>query len=265
MDYNKTFESRCGAFKYAMEKYPHVMAAEFQTAVTMCDIQPTDIVLNIPAACIPLADYFNQTPQKYIEYETNRTFANLIGIKHAEFFEIPELPTSVSKLISLASLHHATTEERRAFYAEARRIVDPSGVLIIGDVITGSPQASWLNDFVNTYNPQGHNGVFWSEDDCTLLEATGFTTTCKRVAYTWNFNNVDEMVDFVRNLFGVSAASDNIIIDGVKKYLDAVFHPDGTVQFPWQLIYFHSRPNSCSNFMEKKGYPAAGVNVNSLK
>lgn len=243
MDYNKTFESRCGAFKYAMETYPHVMAEEFRSAIDMCQISNEDILLNIPAACIPLDKYFTVQPKKYIQYETNKTFGLITNIPYAEFYDIPELPTSVSKIISLASLHHASTEERLAFYKEARRILDPSGMLVIGDVIAGSPQDRWLNEFVDKYNPSGHKGIFWSEDDCALLKSAGFTTSITKTNYHWNFSSATELIDFVRNLFGVSNATDDVILDGVKTYLFAKFHPDDTIQIPWQLIYFHCLPN----------------------
>jgi hypothetical protein len=242
MDYNKTFESRCEAFKYAMETYPHVMAHELRTAIEMCDIQSNDTLLNIPAACIPLSNFFIQKPKAYIEYETNKKFGDLMRIPHAEFYDIPERPTSVSKIISLASLHHATQEERRAFYVEARRILDPSGALIIGDVLADSPQARWLNIFVDAHNPAGHKGIFWSENDSALLEETGFAVQVVKKQYTWDFKSRQEMIDFCHNLFGLTNATDETIESGIQTHLSPVFNDDGSIQIPWQLIYFHCRP-----------------------
>lgn len=241
MDYNITFEKRGHLYKYAIQKYPHVLDQEFQTAVDMCDIQPTDILLNIPAACVPLDKYFKVQPTKYIQYETNPPFAKLMEITSCDLDKIPESTNSVDKIVTLASLHHATEEEREAFYRECYRILTPTnGKLIIGDVIKHSKEDKWLNIFVNAYNSAGHNGNFWTELDIVPLNSIGFhTVTCIKT-YQWVFESETKMVDFCKNLFGLDLASDTEIKNGIYEYLQPYTISSATskLAFDWSLMYF---------------------------
>lgn len=242
MDYNNTFETRCKEFKYAMDTYPHVMDEEFETAIEICSLQPHDTLLNIPAACIPLDKYFGDTePKRYLTYETNKTFGALTATPHCELYSIPEQAGSITKIISLASLHHASDDERFAFYTEAVRLLNPcNGMLIIGDVIEESDQARWLNIFVDQYNPNGHKGKFWSSKDCELLENAGFVVKTHVKHYVWKFASTPELLDFIRHLFGVSRATDSDILTGVHTYLHPLHFEDGSIHIPWSLMYFIS-------------------------
>ncbi len=121
MGYNITFAKRGDKYKYAIDTYPHTMDAEFKTAVDMCNLQPTDVLLNIPAACIPLKNYFRVNPSQYFEYETNKQFAQITGLPQCELTSLPFVDSSVTKILSLSALHHANDQERRDFYAECWR------------------------------------------------------------------------------------------------------------------------------------------------
>jgi SAM-dependent methyltransferase len=239
MDYNITFAKRGDKYKYAIDTYPRTMDAEFQTAIFMCDLKPTDVLLNIPAACIPLKNYFRVKPAQYIEFETNKEFARIAGLPQCEFTAIPLGDATVTKILCLSTLHHSTDAEREAFYAECWRILKPGGVLIIGDVEKGSAQDKWLNIFVNQYNSAGHNGRFWSAEDLAGLEAAGFSATLERKTYTWNWENYKAMLDFCKNLFGLDLATDVQILDGVLHYLRPRATEKG-YEIDWSLGYFRA-------------------------
>jgi hypothetical protein len=237
MDYNITFAKRGDKYKYAIDTYPHTMDAEFETAVAVCDLKPNDVLLNIPATCIPLKNYFKVKPKEYIEYETNKEFARITGLPQCEITSIPVASSSVTKILSLSALHHTTDEERRAFYAECWRILQPGGQLIIGDVEKNSTQDKWLNMFVNSYNSAGHNGRFWSADDFAGLETAGFAVTMERKNYTWKWKNYKDMLDFSKNLFGMDLATETQILDGLLKYLKPRIINDG-YEIDWSLLYW---------------------------
>lgn len=238
MDYNATFEKRGHLYKYAIETYPFVLTNEFQTTVDMCNIKSDDILLNIPAACVPLNRHFKTQPKKYIQYETNTPFAKLLCVEQCELDKIPEKSNTVDTIITLASLHHTTEAERHAFYNECNRILKPNtGKLIIGDVIKGSKQDNWLNIFVNKYNSAGHNGTFWNESDINLLHECGFEATTCIKSYSWTFESETKMIDFCKNLFGLDLASESDIKNGIETYLQP-YKLDDKIHFDWSLIYF---------------------------
>ena len=236
MDYNKTFEKRCHAYTYAVRTYPRSLEHEFRTAVNQLNIQTTDQILNIPASCIELKQYFTVDPAGLYEFETNEAFASLTNMPVCSFFDIPLKDKSLTKIISLASLHHMTYDERPRFYEECKRLLQKDGSLIIGDVLKGSQQDIWLNGYVAKNNSMGHNGFFWNEDDCKLLEKHGFKTTYNIQEYTWDFLNGRDMVDFVKNLFGLDLATDEDISKNVETYL-TLKHTDKGISIDWKLCY----------------------------
>jgi SAM-dependent methyltransferase len=238
MNYNSTFTKRCHSYAYALQTYPNVLQNEFQAAVEELDLNPNDILLNIPASCVSLSSYYTTNPRIVYEYETNTDFAAVTNTPICSFFDIPLPNQSVSKIVSLASLHHMSEYERPLFYKECKRILKPNGKLIIGDVQKYSNQAYWLNEFVDKYNPQGHKGTFWDENDCTLLQQAGFTTQLVERSYPWCFSSKEDMIDFTKHLFGLE--TDSLTIHkGLEDYL-TVFQTRNNVGFPWKLLYIHA-------------------------
>lgn len=244
MDYNNTFQKRGNLYKYATEVYPHVLDNEFQTAVNMCDICEGQVILNIPAACVPLKRYFPENIQDkicYIEYETNSAFATLMNIPCCQFTSVPLIDNTVDTIITLASLHHSNIEERTNFYKECNRLLiqRPGSKLIIGDILKGSKQDDWLNIFVNKYNSSGHTGIFWNDSDINLLESCGFNCRTAIKTYMWTFVDENAMLDFTKNLFGLDMASDIEILNGLNQYLHPIYTKN-CIYIEWSLIYFIS-------------------------
>jgi SAM-dependent methyltransferase len=184
-----------------------------------------------------LKNYFTVNPTEYIEYETNKEFARITGLPQCEITSIPLTSSSVTKILSLSALHHTTDNERKAFYAECWRILQPGGQLIIGDVERGSRQDKWLNIFVNKYNSSGHNGRFWSTDDLAGFQEAGFTVTIERKNYTWNWKTYKDMLDFCKNLFGLDLATDSEILDGLLKFLKPTII-NAEYRIDWSLLYW---------------------------
>lgn len=232
MDYNKTFETRGHNYKYATETYPRALDHEFQTAIDMCELTPGMILVNIPAACVPLYKYL-PPGVGYISLESNEPFAKLTGVPYSPLDALHLYDNSADVIISVASLHHASDSERQAFYKECRRVLRPGGRLVIGDVMRGSTQDGWLNTFVNLYNSAGHNGQFWSAADARILEDCGFSVAIRTARYTWDFDSDVDMIDFCKNLFGLDHATEPQIAQGLIQYLGV-----RDCKIPWQLMYF---------------------------
>lgn len=60
-------------------------------------------------------------------------------------------------VIMAYGVHHIPPEERRAAFAEAHRVLKPSGRLIVHDFERDSPMAAWFGDVVHRYSREGHD------------------------------------------------------------------------------------------------------------
>jgi SAM-dependent methyltransferase len=239
MNYNNSFENRVDNYNYAITKYPNVLENEFKTAIQMCDIQSSDILLNILAGGIPLNKYFSIKPRIYKEYELNPKF----NIDICSLDNIPEKDNTVDIIITLTSLHHMNNNDREIYYKECFRILkNLSGKLIIGDVIKDSKEAKWLDEFVNKYNSKGHIAQFFTDTDKTLIEKNGFISEVQLKTYPWIFETEEMLVDFCKNLFGLNLATYEQILDGIKLYLEPEYL-DNNIIIHWSLIYFISSKN----------------------
>jgi SAM-dependent methyltransferase len=232
MEYGTLFSKRATTYLHALKTYPAVLANEFRAAVEKCQLQQDDTLLLIPCSCEHIQPWLPSTV-KCIEYETNAELAAATDKPYCQFSAVPLPNASVTRILSLATLHHLTTEERAAFYKEAMRLLKPDGKLILGDVIQGSPQDRWLNLFVDTFNSYGHKGRFFTEADAALLESAGFQVDIQHAEYTWDFKSQEEMVVFCRNLFHLDRATDADIKEGLQTHFDI---SNNTLQ--WKLIYF---------------------------
>ena len=230
INYDNTFNNRYKKFLYAQEKYPLVMKDEYINALKICELNENDVFINIPADYKTLENLFNVNI-KYIPIEINKNFASIGNYLLCEdLSNLPFTNQSIDVILSLASLHHSSQIERVGFYKECLRLTKK---LIIGDVIKGSTQDIWLNDFVNKNNSCGHKGFFFNEEDRFLMEKEGFEVQTKRIKYTWNFKNKEEMIDFCKNLFNLDLISDAEIYEGIKNILKQKDN-----KFDWELIYF---------------------------
>lgn len=230
-DYNISFNNRYKKFLYAQDKYPNVMIEEYQKALNICNLNENDIFLNIPADYKSF-DKLLHSSIKYIPVEINKNFSSLTNYKLCQDLSNLSFDNqSIDVILSLASLHHFSEEERKKFYKECLRL---SKKLVIGDVIENSLQDKWLNEFVNKNNSCGHKGIFFSEKDIKIIESIGFKVVVQIEKYKWNFINKEEMIDFCKNLFNLDLISDDEIYEGILKYLK----PTNDNSFDWELIYF---------------------------
>lgn len=235
MEYLKSFTDRTHSYLDAVEQYGDVLDEEFSTAVEMLDLKQNDIVLNAFAGGIPIQKYINKELNiQYLEFDLHKDFI-LNDIYKFTINNIPLKCNSVNKIICLATLHHLNINERNILYNEFYRILKIGGVLIIGDVIHDSPQAKWLNIFVNKYNSNGHNGLFFTKNDSCLIETVGFKVNISLKNYNWNFENENSLIIFCKLLFGLNLYynDDRSLLDNIKNYLQ---YKDGKI--PWKLIYF---------------------------
>lgn len=235
MDYLKSFNNRAHLYSNAIEIYNNVLDEEIMTAIHNLDLKKNDVLLNVFAGGIPIDKYINKRLNiKYLAFDIHKDFIT-DSIQQFSFDKIPIQSNSVNKIICLATLHHLNIDERNTLYNEFYRVLKPSGMLVIADVICNSSQAKWLNEFVNKYNSNGHNGLFFTDNDSRLIEKNGFIVDVCINKYNWNFKDEKCLLNFCRLLFGLDLCTDdNILLNSIKKYLH---YNNGKI--PWELIYFN--------------------------
>ena len=234
MDYLKSFTNRAHSYSNAIELYNNVLDEEIITAIYNLQLEKDDVLLNVFAGGIPIDKYINDELNiKYIAVDMHKDF--IVGsVQQFTFDNIPLESKSVNKIICLATLHHLNIHERSILYNEFYRILIPGGMLIIADVIYNSPQAKWLNEFVDKYNSNGHKGLFFTANDSKLIETTGFNVDVYIENYNWNFQDENSILTFSRLLFGLDLCTDDVLLlNSIKKYFN---YTDGKI--PWKLIYF---------------------------
>jgi SAM-dependent methyltransferase len=236
MEYQEAFKNREGKYEYAVSKYTKVLKREFEIAVEVLDLKHYHSVVNIPAGGIPIDNYIDPSLDiQYLPFEPLRE-EQYKDIRHCDFTDIPLEDDSVDRILSLASFHHVQ-EKRIETLKELRRILKKGGQLVIGDVVCGSRQDNWLNVFVNTYNSNGHQGKFLEESEANVLEQLGFKVETFVYTYDWIFDNDNNAIDFVKNLFGLdklqSNNNDSFLLNALKEILG---YEDN--KFEWCLMYF---------------------------
>lgn len=235
MDYLTSFTNRAHSYSNAIELYNNVLDEEIITAINNLQLKKDDVLLNVFAGGIPIDKYINKELNiKYLAFDMHKDFI-VDSIQKFTFDKIPLESNSVNKIICLATLHHLNIYERNILYNEFYRVLLPDGMLVIADVICNSPQAKWLNEFVDKYNTNGHKGLFFTANDSKLIEKNGFNVDIYIENYNWNFQDEKNLLHFCRLLFGLNLCNDDdILLKSIKKYLHYI---DGKI--PWKLIYFN--------------------------
>jgi SAM-dependent methyltransferase len=148
-------------------------------------------------------------------------FCAASGLPKAEISRLPLEDGTVDRVVILAVLHHFTIEERAQLYAECMRVLRPGrGRMIVADVIDGSPQARWLNGFVDEFCPQGHKGRFFTAADADLMLDCGFgTVSVRRTRHHWFFATHADRTAFLRGIFclGEDAPLDASIAETLRR------------------------------------------------
>jgi ubiquinone/menaquinone biosynthesis C-methylase UbiE len=243
MEYNTQFKNRAEGYLYASSKYENVLANENITAVKILNPQNNDKILHIAAVGVNIKKYIPQDIKiELIEVDQNEDFARMGNVEHINLTKMPYPDNTFDKAIVIANFHHMDKDERSIVYKEIHRVLKPSGTFIMADVMKNSQQDRFLNEFVDTYNPNGHNGMFFNWSDLELFQKSGFTTELKTMKYTWDFNSIEELNDFCYHFFNLKKLEKSNIYNEIEKQKYLIIKQSGnqTIKWNWQLLYFIS-------------------------
>ncbi len=238
--YEDIFEQRGRSYHDAMTRYPSARDEEFRHVLDMADVQPGDVVCDIPSGGGYLAQFVGRSVSVF-HVETSRVFTDLCrdnGIPDAllgRFDAIPLNTASMDKAISLAALHHV--EEKDRFFREAHRVLRENGTLVIADVRAGSAVSEFLDGFVGTHNSMGHRGYYIHPGTAAHIERCHFAVVESiAIPFRWHFESPEAMGLFCRLLFGIDRANTEQVIDGLRRHVGYSIDPEGC-HLNWELLF----------------------------
>lgn len=251
--YTDLFSTRGSAYDLAMRRYPDARAAEFAQVVEAAGIEPGMMVGDVPAGggyltrylphdctCLahePCADFADTglVPSGLAPDGASRLPVRLHGGQAASLLPLPWQDGVLDVLVSLAGVHHI--EDKRALFAEMRRVTRPGGRLVLSDVAAGSETARFLDGFVGATNSTGHEGVFLDARTWQELHDAGWQVAGQKTAdFHWRFTDRETMADFCCNLFDIRSASRREIIAAIEEGPGVDILPGGLVGMRWSLL-----------------------------
>ncbi len=239
--YEEIFDKRGDRYHYAMQSYPEAREKEFRNLLKYSQVDQEDIIADIPAGGCYFKKYL-QNGHLYFVESSEEFLSRCQGGLNKILCPVDDLPFKTGffdKVYSLAGTHHL--EDKRPLFAEVHRVLKTDGDFVYADVKTGSREDDFLNIFVDRYNSMGHKGIFINEATIAAMERFGLKVqTAEYLDFTWNFASEADMIDFVKNLFGLDlAANDDEILRGIDSYL-GYHQEDGKVYMNWGLYYLHA-------------------------
>lgn len=243
-DYSQVFTQRGHMYNRASKRYPLARATERRLILDRLDLRAGLTVCDAPAGggyvAAGIAELFGDGV-RVICVEPSAKFAAGIDSKFdrvvspLEKIDLPD--ASVDRVVSLAGLHHLPS--KLAFFREAARILKPGGVFAVGDVMTGTPAALFLNGPVDRLSETGHDGEFLAAGELTRLLATAGLRNAneEHCRYTWDFPAEQAMAAYCKDLFGLTKADETEVRREIDKHLEVTIAADGGAHMHWSLAY----------------------------
>lgn len=244
--YQDVFKSRAQAHVDAFRMYPQACQIEIETCLSFANLQPGEVLLDMPSAGGFLSAYVSVKDVHVIAVdpspELHAFCAQLVSDSRLAPMDcLPLSDASIDAAICLAGLHHEPNIG--AVFAEIRRVIKPEvGRLVIAEVDTGSDAARFLNGFVHNNSSNGHVGSFVDDEFVSALVESGLTIERNEVAtYYWLFDSRFALGDCLQRMFGIDLATPDEIIQAVSDILGIDELPDGRIGMKWSLRFFLAR------------------------
>jgi len=235
-EYEEIFARRGHSYDAAMQKYPRARDSEFENLFNACTPAPLSTVLDLPSG----GGYLNRhLPAGCLieSAEPSDQFSNTIHLTREVDLENLQLKSDYfDVLICLAASHHI--ENKQGLFHSAFQALNRGGHFLLGDVLSGSPIAEYLDGFTSQYNGTGHDGDYLTIELCEKLASeAGFTIVdVKEYPCPWSFNDTEELAEFSCLLFGMKNVCKQRLLDTLNDKIGISKTADG-VQLDWRLLY----------------------------
>lgn len=235
-EYKKSFENRRDAFAAAMSRFPTARWREFDNLFAHVERGELNRVLDVSSQERLLQDHLPEGVELVAVDPVEQRYLD----GHAEFK--PESVTGPTKAsfdlaVSLAAIH--CIENKADFVRTLLEFVRPRGWVVIADVLAESAVARFLDEFVCKHNGQDSCRRYWSGDplaDLGLAKDTVEILCSQVIPCDWRFENVTELVGFVRLFFHLSGVTDGQIEEAIGNYMGITSRAK-YVTLNWELMY----------------------------
>jgi SAM-dependent methyltransferase len=233
--YSEIFAERGAAYHHAMAECPGARAAEFR-AVLEPLADRSGLLCDLPSGGGYLAVHL-PSGLGYVGVDPSDDFVRACPVGtvciKGTIASVPLGDGAADCIVSLAALHHEP--DLPAVFREMRRLLNDGGRAVICDVAAGTPQAVFLNGFVDANNPMGHVGLFLNDRTAALIEDAGFTIADDQlVDMPWVFDSIQQAGAFCRLLFWMPELDAAAVADAM--YREIGFEViDGRPHLRWAL------------------------------
>lgn len=233
-DYKSIFDKRAYEYSFASDKYPAIRENEFLSIISQAKINKNENVLDLACGNAVISNHLKNTNY----YGIDPCFSFLKGIKQKNVItgslrRLPFKNNYFHHVMCLTGLHHEISREE--IYYECFRVLRDQGRFTIHDVKLNSNISIFLDSFVNSFNPSGHIGNYLGDEDVFKLQKIGFITQTSEVKYEWSANDINEMFDYMKNLFGLVNLPVEQFATEITKYLDISFDQH-SYKVQWNLL-----------------------------
>jgi len=240
--YAEVFDVRGHKYDAAMRAFPTARDEEFRQLLLGIDVAPLKTVFDLPSGGGYL-HRFVAPDAELAEFDPSTDF----GSESALSVDLDDLQLpacSADLIVSLAALHHVSN--KAGFLTAALQALRPDGWLCVGDVVSGSGVAQFLDEFVGSHNDMGHSGEYLKlkpENYQRLASQYAELIRCELASCNWHFDRFEDLAAFCRGLFGLLGVSDRQLLDALDRYV-GIHSTNGGVALDWELLYlqFHVRP-----------------------
>ncbi len=238
-----SFARRHAHFAAANASHPDARRAERDHLLDLIDPRPGARICDLQSASGFVArgirERWGETVQ-VVSVEPSPSLARTLPPAdrpvNASLEALPLVGECTDFVVSLAGTHHSP--DLASIAREAWRVLRPGGVCALCEVERGTPMDRWLNEFVDSWTSDGHDGHFVAPGELSeALHAAGFVGVREeRAAVPWRFSSVEEMVTFCRTLFGLGRATPEVVLEGIHKHLE-LDERESLVVLEWSLLY----------------------------
>lgn len=144
-------------------------------------------------------------------------------------------------IIGITSMHHASNKQQKKFIESSLSKLKSPGVLMLADVLKGSREATFLDQFVNANSKNGHEGNYPDSSLVAILKEVGFKkVTAKIFSCPWVFKSEFQMCAFIKKVFGLNKITNNFLLKNLQAYL-GYKKIRNKIYLDWNLIYFSAK------------------------
>lgn len=201
--------SRTENYYKAHELYPNARLAELNKMLECINPQQEDRILEIGGGSgfltIPLSKRVcsvgvldnSENILEFLQIKLSKNKISNVSFELMSEALLPAHDSSVSKVVSLASLHHI--EDQETLFKEVSRILKPEGSFIIGDILADSNVQRYFDNTVRYSCSTGHEGNFLKRTDFTYLvyRSKMFQKFFTFEHVPWSFKNEEDAATFL--------------------------------------------------------------------